>query len=112
MIVEPGALLAEIEEPLPRASWLVNRITRYFELSAKAEIGQKTEALRARLDALYGDEGFTGVRVIREALAAASGSAAFASPMHVGGDPNSMHGGMLVGNAGACRNTRLCGTCF
>ena len=42
-----GALLVEIEEPQPRASWLVNRITRYFELSAKAEIGQKTEALRA-----------------------------------------------------------------
>ena len=31
----------------PGASWLVNRMTRYFELSAKAEIGQKTEALRA-----------------------------------------------------------------
>jgi DNA-binding CsgD family transcriptional regulator len=42
-----GALLAEIEENQPRASWLVNLITRYFELSAKAEIGQKTEALRA-----------------------------------------------------------------
>lgn len=42
-----GALLVEIEEQKPRASWLVNRITRYFELSAKAEIGQKTEALRA-----------------------------------------------------------------
>ncbi|HSO91741.1 MAG TPA: LuxR C-terminal-related transcriptional regulator [Arthrobacter sp.] len=42
-----GALLVEVEEPQPRASWLVNRITRYFELSAKAEIGQKTEALRA-----------------------------------------------------------------
>lgn len=46
------ALLVDVEEPLPRASWLVNRITRYFELSAKAEIGQKTEALRAlRLEA-------------------------------------------------------------
>ena len=42
-----GALLVDVEEPQPRASWLVNRITRYFELSAKAEIGQKTEALRA-----------------------------------------------------------------
>lgn len=42
-----GALLVEIEELQPRAPWLVNRITRYFELSAKAEIGQKTEALRA-----------------------------------------------------------------
>lgn len=42
-----GALLVEIEEPRPRSSWLVNRVTRYFELSAKAEIGQKTEALRA-----------------------------------------------------------------
>ena len=42
-----GALLVEVEEQQPRASWLVNRITRYFELSAKAEIGQKTEALRA-----------------------------------------------------------------
>lgn len=41
------ALLVEIEEQQPRTSWLVNRITRYFELSAKAEIGQKTEALRA-----------------------------------------------------------------
>ncbi|MET1022278.1 MAG: LuxR C-terminal-related transcriptional regulator, partial [Arthrobacter sp.] len=42
-----GALLVDVEEPQPRASWLVNRITRFFELSAKAEIGQKTEALRA-----------------------------------------------------------------
>lgn len=42
-----GALLVDVEEQQPRASWLVNRITRYFELSAKAEIGQKTEALRA-----------------------------------------------------------------
>ena len=42
-----GALLVDIEDPQPRASWLVNRMTRYFELSAKAEIGQKTEALRA-----------------------------------------------------------------
>lgn len=42
-----GALLVDVEERQPRASWLVNRITRYFELSAKAEIGQKTEALRA-----------------------------------------------------------------
>lgn len=42
-----GALLVDVEEPQPRASWLVNRIARYFELSAKAEIGQKTEALRA-----------------------------------------------------------------
>jgi DNA-binding CsgD family transcriptional regulator len=42
-----AALLVDVEEPQPRASWLTNRITRYFELSAKAEIGQKTEALRA-----------------------------------------------------------------
>jgi DNA-binding CsgD family transcriptional regulator len=42
-----GALLADVEEAQPRASWLVNRITRFFELSAKAEIGQKTEVLRA-----------------------------------------------------------------
>ncbi|MEC5190388.1 MULTISPECIES: LuxR C-terminal-related transcriptional regulator [unclassified Arthrobacter] len=42
-----GAMLLDAEKPLPRASWLVNRVTRYFELSAKAEIGQKTEALRA-----------------------------------------------------------------
>ncbi|XTR51877.1 AAA family ATPase [Pseudarthrobacter sp. So.54] len=42
-----GAMLSDAEKPLPRASWLVNRVTRYFELSAKAEIGQKTEALRA-----------------------------------------------------------------
>ncbi|HET9348728.1 MAG TPA: helix-turn-helix transcriptional regulator, partial [Arthrobacter sp.] len=42
-----GALLVDVEEQQPRATWLVNRITRYFELSAKAEIGQKTEALRA-----------------------------------------------------------------
>ena len=42
-----GAMLSDAEKPSPRASWLVNRIARYFELSAKAEIGQKTEALRA-----------------------------------------------------------------
>ena len=42
-----AALLVEVEEQQPRATWLVNRISRYFELSAKAEIGQKTEALRA-----------------------------------------------------------------
>jgi DNA-binding CsgD family transcriptional regulator len=42
-----GTLLVDVEDQHPRASWLVNRITRYFELSAKAEIGQKTEALRA-----------------------------------------------------------------
>ncbi|MET1064225.1 MAG: LuxR C-terminal-related transcriptional regulator, partial [Arthrobacter sp.] len=42
-----GSLLVDVEELQPRASWLVKRITRYFELSAKAEIGQKTEALRA-----------------------------------------------------------------
>lgn len=42
-----AALLVDVEEVHPRASWLVNRITRYYELSAKAEIGQKTEALRA-----------------------------------------------------------------
>lgn len=42
-----GALLVDAEDLQPRASWLVNRMTRFFELSAKAEIGQKTEALRA-----------------------------------------------------------------
>lgn len=42
-----SAMLADGEEQQKRVPWLVGRMTRYFELSAKAEIGQKTEALRA-----------------------------------------------------------------
>ena len=39
-------LLAELTQPQARSSWLVGRMTRYFELCAFAELGQRAVAIR------------------------------------------------------------------
>ncbi|MCU1510552.1 MAG: hypothetical protein JWO34_392 [Arthrobacter sp.] len=39
--------LAELAQLQPHASWLVGRMTRYFELCALAELGQRATAIRA-----------------------------------------------------------------
>ncbi len=41
--------LAELAQLQPRASWLVGRMTRYFELCALAELGQRATAIRMLL---------------------------------------------------------------
>jgi len=40
------ALLCALEKKRSSAAWLVERITTYFELSARAELGQRTDAIR------------------------------------------------------------------
>ncbi|WP_306911543.1 LuxR family transcriptional regulator [Arthrobacter sp. B3I9] len=42
-----GLQLAELAQLQPRAPWLVVRMTRYFELCALAELGQRAMAIRA-----------------------------------------------------------------
>ncbi|WP_346960586.1 LuxR family transcriptional regulator [uncultured Arthrobacter sp.] len=39
-------LLAEVAQPKRHSSWLVGRVTRYFELCALAELGQRAAAIR------------------------------------------------------------------
>lgn len=39
--------LAELAQQQPHASWLVGRMTRYYELCALAELGQRATAIRA-----------------------------------------------------------------
>jgi len=41
-----GLLLAELAQPQRASSWLVDRMTRYFELCALAELGQRPAAIR------------------------------------------------------------------
>ena len=42
-----GLLLAEAAQPLRQSSWLAARMTRYFELCALAEVGQRPAAIRS-----------------------------------------------------------------
>lgn len=42
-----GLLLAELAQLRTHAAWLVDRVTRYFELSAMAELGQRATSIRA-----------------------------------------------------------------
>ena len=42
-----GLLLGDLSQPRPPAAWLVARLTRYFELSAQAELGQRAASIRA-----------------------------------------------------------------
>jgi DNA-binding CsgD family transcriptional regulator len=42
-----GLLLGELDQPRPPAAWLPERLTRYFELSAQAELGQRAASIRA-----------------------------------------------------------------
>lgn len=42
-----GLLLGDLAQPGPPAGWLVERLTRYFELSAQAELGQRAASIRA-----------------------------------------------------------------
>ncbi|WP_249777286.1 LuxR C-terminal-related transcriptional regulator [Arthrobacter sp. C9C5] len=42
-------LLAEVAQPQRHGSWLVGRVTRYFELCALAELGQRAAAIRTLL---------------------------------------------------------------
>ena len=42
-----GLLLNDLSHPRPPAAWLVARLTRYFELSAQAELGQRAASIRA-----------------------------------------------------------------
>ena len=42
-----GLLLDDLAQPGPPAAWLVERLTRYFELSAQAELGQRAASVRA-----------------------------------------------------------------
>jgi ATP/maltotriose-dependent transcriptional regulator MalT len=39
-------LLADLTQPRRQASWLVRRLTRYFELCSLAELGQRASAIR------------------------------------------------------------------
>jgi DNA-binding CsgD family transcriptional regulator len=41
-----GLLLADLAQLRPAAGWLVERLTRYFELSAQAELGQRALSIR------------------------------------------------------------------
>lgn len=52
-------LLEEVAQPQRHNSWLVGRMTRYFELSAMAELGQRAAAIRA-LSAEAGSEADAG----------------------------------------------------
>ena len=42
-----GHLLGDLDQPRPPAAWLAERLTRYFELSAQAELGQRAASIRA-----------------------------------------------------------------
>ena len=42
-----GLLLDDLAQARPPAAWLVERLTRYFELSAQAELGQRATSIRA-----------------------------------------------------------------
>jgi DNA-binding CsgD family transcriptional regulator len=42
-----AALLGDLAQPGTPAAWLVGRLTRYFELSAQAELGQRAMSIRA-----------------------------------------------------------------
>jgi DNA-binding CsgD family transcriptional regulator len=42
-----GLLLGDLDQPRPPAAWLAERLTRYFELSAQAELGQRAASIRA-----------------------------------------------------------------
>jgi DNA-binding CsgD family transcriptional regulator len=42
-----GLLLDDLDQPRPPAAWLAERLTRYFELSAQAELGQRAASIRA-----------------------------------------------------------------
>lgn len=49
--------LAELAQLQPRSSWLVGRITRYFELGALAELGQRATAVRGLVAEAESDAG-------------------------------------------------------
>ncbi|MGO4805565.1 LuxR C-terminal-related transcriptional regulator [Arthrobacter sp. 2MCAF15] len=42
-----GLLLGDLDQPRPPTAWLAQRLTRYFELSAQAELGQRAASIRA-----------------------------------------------------------------
>jgi len=42
-----GLLLGDLTQPRTPAPWLVERLTRYFELSAQAELGQRAVSVRS-----------------------------------------------------------------
>ena len=44
---QAGLLLDDLAQARPPAAWLVERLTRYFELSAQAELGQRATSIRA-----------------------------------------------------------------
>ncbi|WP_157366456.1 helix-turn-helix transcriptional regulator [Arthrobacter sp. Soil763] len=45
-----AGLLADVAQPQGNSSWLVRRMTRYFELCALAELGQRASAIRTLVD--------------------------------------------------------------
>ena len=52
--------LAELAQLQPHASWLVGRMTRYFELCALAELGQRATAIRGLVAEADRDAGILG----------------------------------------------------